>query len=376
MRRRTLFETKVEGGLGSNAKATDIVFANKNDGSLIIVENDKWNLEAYPKATFEPIGIVVIPGEHGVLKDGSGTVNQCGVMSLVPMNYSTPEKGGTSNQYMHCLFGNDNMTWDTDNNFIISGKSDGLGRYDSTTNGLTVYKAIVTTDEFSSNTANGYSKSTTTLGKPGSHIPVQTTVGGETIGTSPFSPSPYAGEGLNTGPYNESYGLKDGVIESEENNALSDFKGIVNTKIITDIVTGQSNWRTASTITNGSSKYYHPAACCCARFKTTGTKAFVDCTTEELKNGTGFWYLPAIGELGYISPRFADINDMIGKLKTAYGIGVSFNSSNNFPTSSSIALYGYPFFSNFAIGWIKSTWKVQTDGPTNNTYPVRAFMRL
>ena len=40
---------------------------------------------------------------------------------------------------------------------------------------------------------------------------------------------------------------------------------------------------------------YYPAACCCSRYKTSGI-------------GKGSWYLPACGELGYILPRFNEIN--------------------------------------------------------------------
>lgn len=67
-----------------------------------------------------------------MLKDGNGTVNQCGVMSIVPMNYNTPEKGGTSEQ---------NIYWGY-NSLDISGKSDGLGRYDSIDR-LKTYQQIV-----------------------------------------------------------------------------------------------------------------------------------------------------------------------------------------------------------------------------------------
>ena len=39
--------------------------------------------------------MVVVPGTHNVYGDGS-----CGVMSLKPMNCSTPSTGGTSEQAM------------------------------------------------------------------------------------------------------------------------------------------------------------------------------------------------------------------------------------------------------------------------------------
>lgn len=340
-----------------------VVFVNKENGSLTIVENGKWDTSTYPKNVFEPIGIVVIPTDHGVLKDGTGNVNQCGVMSIVPMSCTTPEKGDTTEDN-HMYWGNYAVD--------ISDKIDGLGRYDSVSDGLLNYKHVVITENNTSNNANGYSDDS------GGIIPIQRIVGGYAVryvsNVTDYVPSPYIGEGYNSGDYNESYGLKEGVVESEENNALSDFKGIVNTKIITDLATAQSAWRTANKIVDDYYGMYFPAACCCARFKTTGTKAFVDCSNEELKNGTGFWYLPAAGELGYILTRYADIKDTIKKLIDSYGVGVNLDSkyggnANNYWSSTE-----FNTRKSFIIGTLlgdvaildKDGW-----GPT-----ARAFMRL
>ena len=87
------------------------------------------------------------------------------------------------------------------------------------------------------------------------------------------------------------------------------------------------NWKTLSSLTNSYDSGYYPAACCCARYHTRGTKAFKDCTDSELKAGTGFWYMPSVGEFGYILPRLYDINDTINKLNAAYGIGVKLSPS-------------------------------------------------
>lgn len=83
-----------------------------------------------------------------MLKDGSGTKNQCGVMSIVPMNYSTPEIGGTNEQGMY--WGG----YNTD----ITGKSDGLGRYDSITDGLLNYQNVAA-GNYGSNNATELSSS-------------------------------------------------------------------------------------------------------------------------------------------------------------------------------------------------------------------------
>lgn len=92
---------------------------------------------------------------------------------------------------------------------------------------------------------------------------------------------------------------------SDSTNALSDFKGKENTKILTDLATAQSDWKTASSIENQWASGYYPAACCCWRYHTEGTKQ-------------GDWYLPSMGELGYIMPKYNKINETITKLINGY----------------------------------------------------------
>lgn len=362
MRRRILKSNAAGGGViedPSLAPPLSVVFADKSDGNkLIIVDGEKALNKYYPANNYEPIGIVVIPGEHGVLKDGTGTINQCGIMSIKAMSYSSPVTGAISEGTMYWGgYGTD-----------ISGKSDELDRYDSVSNGLLNYQHVVTTADNTSNTANGYSSSSY------AYIPRQGSAGSTpSRSSSPYAPSPYIGSDYKSGGYNESYGLKNGVVESEANNALSDFKGIVNTKIITDLATGE-NWKEGDNISNKSDANFYPAACCCARFKTTGTKSFIECSSEELKNGTGFWYLPACGELGYIIPRLGDINDTINKLNKEYGstyggsVGVQLSSSNYFWSSSEYSSNGaYTVYTGNGSANLNLKY---------DSYRVRAFLRL
>lgn len=100
-------------------------------------------------------------------------------------------------------------------------------------------------------------------------------------------------------------------------NAMSDFNGKENTKIITDLATAQSDWKTAETIMNKQNGDYYPAACCCWRYHTEGTKQ-------------GDWYLPACGELGYIMPPFNKINRTIANIRQAYGSSVGVNLSTSY----------------------------------------------
>ena len=147
----------------SYANVLDIVLANKQDDSLTIVPNDEWSASAYPASDWEPVGVVVIPGAHGYIKDGEGTTNQCAMISLKPMSYSTPETGATSEVSM-CWGG-----YGTD----ISGKSDGLGRYDSySSNGLLNYNKLVVTP-------SGNIKETSELSSSSSaYLPRQASVNG------------------------------------------------------------------------------------------------------------------------------------------------------------------------------------------------------
>ena len=106
-------------------------------------------------------------------------------------------------------------------------------------------------------------------------------------------------------------------------NAMSDFNGKENTKIITDLATAQSDWKTAETIMNEQNGGYYPAACCCWRYHTEGTKQ-------------GDWYLPACGEFGYIMPKFNKINEAITKLINGYGrnFGVVLDRNYHYWSSS------------------------------------------
>lgn len=293
------------------------MFVNKEDNSLTIA--DKWDTTLFPPSKFEPIGIVVIPNYHGVLKDRTGTKNQCGVMSIVPMNCSTPTTGGTSEQGMY---------WgDT--------YSNPTGRY---------YKKVVKSSSNTPNVADGLSGS--------SYILRQDSVGGTPKKSSaPFCPSPYIGEDFKSGGYNESYGTTK-FDTSSDKNALSDFDGIDNTdKILAE--RGLKDYGSWKPSTNDQSDY--PAASCCDMFYTIGTKQ-------------GDWYLPSAGEFGYIIPRLYDINDTIGKLNTAYGVGVQLSTDGYFWTSSEYSDYNardvyMPY--GHANYYNKDGWCI-----------VRAFMRL
>lgn len=346
----------------SEAEVCDVAYANKNTNRVIVVKKDKWNTDILPKDTWEPIGIVVIPGTHGVIKDGSGLHNQCGIISIQAMNGNTPGIG--SDTPYNIAFGSYGS---------IIGKPDNLGRYDSyNEDGLTTYHRIAV-----SQTNDNVPKKLSSLAA--ADMPTQDGVGQEAsygFRITDYAPSPYIDNTLNSGLYNTLYGTTE--FDSDYHNAFADFRGIVNTKIITDAVESMGiDWRTEdvldASITNNK-KY--PATTCCARYKTVGTKSFAECSIEELYKGEKFWYLPSLGELGYIPPRISDIDNTIELIKESYNIGVKLNHG-----MSSLRAYYY---------WASTIWGTDyawyihvTSGSINTNmtgyeYPayVRAFCRL
>ena len=99
--KRRLLNSVTVGSGGINpatAVAGDICFYDAQADEIIIVAQTEWNIEDYPATRYYPIGVVVVPGSHNVYGDGS-----CGVMSLKEMNYSTPDTGSTSHQYIYIL---------------------------------------------------------------------------------------------------------------------------------------------------------------------------------------------------------------------------------------------------------------------------------
>ena len=108
---------------------------------------------------------------------------------------------------------------------------------------------------------------------------------------SKLIPSPYLGEEPNP----EYYKVVSG------NNVLSDFNGLTNTQLLVKLGT----------------KKYVPANACW--YYNDGANSNIQ------------WYLPAMGELGYIMPRFNEINSVITSLG---GVAVSSNQDDDFWSSS------------------------------------------
>ena len=255
MRRRTLFESDSGSSELLNGNLADAVFYDSNSDSFVTMSPDEITsvIDGYT-----PIGVVVIPASHDVYGDDT-----CGVMSLAEMNYSSPDTGSSS--YKGIYWG------------VLSSTS--LPNLDKVNlvDGTTAYHGYLPSDQFTGTISlDGVSK----YGNTSNNIP-----------------SPYNADGSrNEAYYTTAYSTA---------NVLSDFDGVGNTTVLTDLATGQSDWKTATTITNSSGAGYYPAACCCWRFHTAGTEQ-------------GQWYLPACGEMGYVMNRISAINTTINKVLSVY----------------------------------------------------------
>ena len=319
MRRRTLLKSNSGGGVDPIKSAPcDLCFYDRTTDSLIIVAGDAWNSSTYPSSRYVPIGVVVVPGSHNVYGDGS-----CGVMSLKPMNCSTPSTGGTSEQSMYWgEYGTDISALSNLNQVPTGNTSNGIPT------GQTSY-AYLPSDKFS-----------------GTQCAHDTDA---FYYSSSYIPSPYLTDGSrNPGYYQTSS-------PSSSSNALADFDGIGNTeKIINQRGTKDYNSWTPGRTTEAD----YPAASCCDMFHTEGTSQ-------------GDWYLPACGELGYIMPPFNKINDAIGKMRTAYGssVGVELNTHNGYWSSTE-------FSSSNARRVYTYGGNVTSSNKSNLVSYVRAWLRV
>lgn len=253
-----------------------------------------------------PIGVVVIPQSH--MEDG-----KCRVMSLANMSYKTPETGtlvGTSND--DAANAGANLIW---------------GVYNNDTE-ITNYDKVVTVDGAMAQ-RNGNLPSDWWVGKsevtiPGYKTytvnPVSNTVDIETawhgiddwseLTEGHISPSPYLSDGSKNPLY------------FTEGQALCDMDGKSNTNILVNL--SPIKTQTSGAFDNRERNY--PAAMACHMYHTLGTNQ-------------GDWYLPAIGELGYLYVRAKKINETLVSLGSSaavsYGVPTDWDKLGSWLWSSS-----------------------------------------
>lgn len=198
-------------------------------------------------------------------------------MSLLEMNCTTPTSGSTS--YTGIYWGNYGVEITELQNFaqVVHGGNGSTAL--SSVQGVTDF-GYLPSDRFSYLQYSG--DPTTYFSNDQYHII-----------------SPYFTDDNNTTTFNLDY-IRTTYSSSTIANMFSDLDGYSNTEVLTNdaYTSGQSDWKTASAITNEYTSGYSPAACCCKRFEVGGLD----------------WYLPAQGELGFIMPRFNVIQNQLTKL--------------------------------------------------------------
>ena len=263
---------------GSTINTGDIVFWN---GKANTISSDKWS-----SSLGTPIGVVVIP--KGMLPDGMARM-----IALKPVDAN----GNPSTSHVYMVWG---PTGDT-----------------SLTNHT---KVPITTNNISVNSSNGYGY------MPSDKFSALASYSDPKAfyywnDYDNYIPSPYAGNGFNI-EYNK-------VISG--NNALSDFNGLSNTRVLLSL---------GSSYTAANAAYSY-------------------------KDGTSNmqYYLPAMGELGFIIPRFNEINAAISKVGGVVVDGSDFFwSSTEYSSGIAYNLYTYDGDVNYYF--------------KGNNYSVRPFSLL
>ena len=121
---------------------------------------------------------------------------------------------------------------------------------------------------------------------------------------------------------------------------LTDIDGKNKTNKIIEVATEQSTWQTDTTIINLSNANYYPAACCCWRYHTLGTQQ-------------GDWYLPAGGELVFLSIYYEIINNKLLQISNVYNNDCISSLINHTYWSSSEKSGNYAYTIGLVKGYIE-----------------------
>ena len=132
-----------------------------------------------------------------------------------------------------------------------------------------------------------------------------------------FAPSPYNETGGPSSIYHMEFSS---ITSNSSGNALADMDGRYNTNAIWEVAADSA--KTGSTVSNNEPSY--PAGVCCRRFGVVGGGPIADGGDGQ---GSGNWYLPSVGELGYVMARLGAINHSLCKLNAPSGDPTSSGSS-------------------------------------------------
>ena len=323
--RRRLFGSRKGPVSPLMAVAGDVLLNDIYTNENIIVPIDDLNLIDYPSSQFLPTGVVVVPGSHDVYGDGS-----CGIMAIRTMcgdnyygDYSLTISDVENGLYVndgkargHIGFLGVKFPITTKSNYWCTGTiadPDNETTYPSE-DGTLLTVLIMPTDLYSSSfdfTDNGATINFP-VGNRCSHDDEAFYISEDVVvelGQSPSSvgvcPSPYLTGGLRNPEFYRTDSPSSGL------NSFSDFNGRGNTD-------GWLNFVEESVEYNLC--YDTSMFAICSYFAAPGTSK-----TD--------WYLPAIGEWGYIMSRVRRINDSINYCRTLYGDTVGVEIAINYDPS-------------------------------------------
>lgn len=288
------------------ASAGDIVMAN-TEGSMRILDmnnRDKCN----SVSGWEPIAVVVVPFNHS----GDGTIR---AMSLKYMSTNSPETGSATRDETTC-----NMP-----TFFVQGIPHACY--------WPVYGAAK--DNYTITVSQAQNCGQATQAEAYYNLISNDPLSGYLL--SPYVVHPYDRNGLPNEDFHQWQ--------------LADMDGEANTNLIINV------YQNSTFAGNTSSSTNYPAAYCCKKYSTTGTKA-------------GDWYLPSWGEGQYIMSRSKQICRSINatgqstvntSVQNQMGIACSAQMDNNGE------LYVCPYNGNTGVYPAASTWQYEC---------VRAFIKI
>ena len=298
-----LAEAQKQAQADYDGKYSIVAFSNGTDYQLIKDKDNNLSDFKAAHSDYEPIGILVIPSSCTsiMLPDGDVRKGKNIIMSLCYMSCTTPDSGTTNAEgvYWGCNSGTGLTEY-----YVMNYYSDGITQSTISTS----WYVNIASDLFNGVESKDYPS-------------IYYKSGGDYFAPSPFKQ--VNGELLpNENYYTTAYSSQ---------NAFSDFAGPNNTKVLIDLATTQTDWKTKGvTITNSTDSVYYPAACCCARFGAPdnssapkGTNSllyhYTNNPSYDYTKGVNYtWYFPAMGELGFIAPHVSKNNATLTKLASLY----------------------------------------------------------
>jgi hypothetical protein len=247
---------------------------------------EKIETETYITKTsgYTPIGLVVIPSSHNVY-------NKSGLPGIIGLQYATLSG---PNQYEKIMWGKEDGLKNPLYNFKY------LNSIDIST-GKINDKTITSINILGGDTGYGYLPSDNISGI--SSLDNFSNYMNNITDSNYYLPSPYLKDLSRNYVYST-----DGYIE----NALSDFNGYQNTKqILGNYSDGSDNIISdySENLTNNENNYPAFAACRKYGYNISGT-------------APDQWYLPGLGELGYVFVKQNEINSYLNKINSTFGTTV------------------------------------------------------